>query len=331
METLRQCPVCGAENIRPDFTAPTSRQTDARQWKVDRCDACSHGFMNPQPSWEELAPYYSRDYAPYDPSHGASGSDDEVVARARQTGELRHVKITNGDRVLDVGCGAGYFLRIAARLGAIVEGVEPSDVAAERARASGLTVFTGSMEDYASRYPDKRYDIITANHVIEHVPNPVATLAAMKSLLAPDGYLWIAVPNAGVHFNRILRGRWHSADLPYHLMQFVPESLVLAGQRAGLEVQSLTTYSFPSATAASIRQLLRLRYFVPMRLLMRIRFLDSQIAPRVARRLDSKCRGEAILVEFVRGREPNSTAQMSPGSAQAFQSVNNGSPVAQNH
>ena len=47
-----------------------------------------------------------------------------------------------------MGCGGGYFLRIAARLGAEVQGVEPSDIAASRARAEGIAVFTGTLEDY---------------------------------------------------------------------------------------------------------------------------------------------------------------------------------------
>jgi len=279
---------------------------DARQWNVDRCETCSHGFMNPQPSWDDLAAYYSDDYGPYDPAHGAVISDDEVVAEARRSGEFRHLKIAPGDRILDVGCGAGFFLRIAARLGAIVQGVEPSEVGAERARASGLTVFTGGLEDYAAKYAGKPFDIITANHVLEHVPDPVATLSVIKSLLAPGGFVWIAVPNADCRFNRILKGKWHSTDLPYHVMQFVPRSLALAGKRAGLEVQSLTTYSLPQGIATSIRQVLRARFLIPMRLLLRLGFLESYFAPRVARRLDSECRGEAILVRFGAYSEPKS-------------------------
>ena len=228
------------------------------------------------------------------------------MAEAQQRGEFRHVKIGAHHRILDVGCGAGYFLRIATRLGAIVEGVEPSEVAAERARASGLKVFTGTLEDYASRRSEKKFDIITANHVLEHVPDPVATLSVMRSLLAPQGFVWIGVPNAACWFNRTLRGYWHSTDLPYHLMQFAPESLTLAGKRAGLEVQALRTYSLPRATAVSIRQLLRMRYLIPMRILLRLPVLESYFAPRLAHRLDSECRGEAILVQFAATTEPKS-------------------------
>lgn len=261
--------------------------------------------MNPQPSWDDLSPYYSALYDPYDPTHGADGSDDEIVARAMREGRFRHIAIGEGSRILDVGCGAGFFLRIATRLGAVCQGVEPSAVAADRARATGLSVFTGTLEDYAATNPKDRFDIITANHVLEHVPDPVATLSRMKTLLAAGGMIWISVPNADCHFNRVLKGWWNSTDLPYHLMQFGTESLTLAGQKAGLEVRSLATYSLPVATAASIRQELRARYKIPMRLLLRIKLLESFVAPRVAARLDSNGGGEAILIEF---RKPASAA-----------------------
>jgi 2-polyprenyl-3-methyl-5-hydroxy-6-metoxy-1,4-benzoquinol methylase len=298
METLSKCPVCESERIRFHYAAPTTRRSDSRMWRVDRCDVCSHGFMNPQPSWEDLSAYYSALYDPYDPTHGADGSDDEVVAKATREGRFRHIAIGKDARILDVGCGAGFFLRIATRLGAIGQGVEPSAVAAERARAAGLSVFTGTLEDFVATRPSDRFDVITANHVLEHVPDPVATLSLMKELLAENGMIWIAVPNADCHFNRVLKGWWNSTDLPYHLMQFGTESLTLAGKRAGLEVRSLATYSLPVATAASIRQVLRARYLIPMRLLLRIKLLESYVAPRVAARLDSNGRGEAILIEF---------------------------------
>jgi 2-polyprenyl-3-methyl-5-hydroxy-6-metoxy-1,4-benzoquinol methylase len=254
--------------------------------------------MNPQPSWEELAPYYSSSYEPYDPSHGATSTDDEVVTRAQETGEFRHVKVAPGARILDVGCGAGYFLRIANRLGAIAEGIEPSEVAAQRAKDVGLSVFQGTLEDFADRFPDRQYDLITSNHVLEHVPEPVRTLSAMRRLLAPRGLIWIGVPNAACSFCQTMKGNWHSADLPYHLMQFTPQSLEHAGRLAGLRLHFLSTFSLATATAASIRLLLRYRYFIPRRLTLQLGVIDTYFAPRLAERMDSKRRGEAILAQF---------------------------------
>jgi 2-polyprenyl-3-methyl-5-hydroxy-6-metoxy-1,4-benzoquinol methylase len=264
---------------------------------------CEHGFLNPQPSWEELAPYYGAGYHAYDPTHGAADQDDDqLVNDARKRGEFRRIPIRPGSRVLDVGCGGGMFLRIRKRLGDEVQGVEPSPIGAERARAAGLPVFLGTVEQFAAQHPDRKYDIITANHVLEHVPQPVATLEVLRQLLVPGGYLWIAVPNAACVFCQSLRDVWHSTDLPFHLMQFTPRSLQVAGERAGLVVRSLSTDSMPSAVGASIRQWLRRRYKVPQRLTLRIGLIDTIVAPRVGRRLDASSQGEAIMVEFVARR-----------------------------
>jgi 2-polyprenyl-3-methyl-5-hydroxy-6-metoxy-1,4-benzoquinol methylase len=292
MQQLSHCPVCGSDRIHHHYAAPTNRKIDAQRWQVDRCEACTHGFMNPQPSWDDLEPYYSETYSEYDPD---LGKDDEVVAQAQRTGEFRHIKITPGDKLLDVGCGGGFFLRIAARLGADVEGVEPSPVAAQQCRGMGLEIFTGTLDQYAIAQPHKRFDIITANHVLEHVPNPVATLAVMKGLLSPRGMVWLAVPNADCEFSRTLKGKWYGADLPYHLMQFTPKSLSVASERAEMDIRSLTTYSLPSGVARSIQQILRHRYLVPSRLTRRLGIIESYFAPRLAHRLDTACRGDTIL------------------------------------
>jgi SAM-dependent methyltransferase len=257
--------------------------------------------MNPQPSWEELQPYYPSNYPPYDPSHSLYRLDEEEVAIARQRGEYRHVQIWEGQRILDVGSGGGYFLRIAARLGAVVEGVEPNSVGAERARQSGLTIFTGTVEDYARENQGRTFDLITANHVLEHTPAPVSTLEAMKQLLAPQGIIWIAVPNADCYFYRNLKGIWYNADLPRHLMQFTSASLQQAGERAGLVTEAMETSSFPPSVGHSIRQILRYQFLIPKRLTNPMTWLfDSFLAPRVAARMDRNTRGDAILVRFRR-------------------------------
>jgi SAM-dependent methyltransferase len=256
--------------------------------------------MNPQPTWEELRDYYTASYDPYNPSSGAEAPDDEVVEKARRDGEFRHVRISPGTRLLDVGCGAGFFLRIAARLGALVQGVEPSDFGASRALDLGIPVFTGTVEDYARSSGDRQFDLITANHVLEHTPEPVRTLGVMRGLLAPGGVVWIAVPNADCTFRRKLGSRWHSVDVPFHLMQFTTDSLMKAGELAGLKVRSVRTSSLPGGTATSLRQLLRRRYLIPERLTLRIGLIDTVVAPWLARKHDQESRGEAVIAEFGR-------------------------------
>ncbi|MCG2673302.1 class I SAM-dependent methyltransferase [Bradyrhizobium sp. GCM10023182] len=297
MKQLTACPICSSNHITFSFEAPTTRGQDKILWRVFKCADCGHQFMNPQPSWDELQPYYNNGYDPYDPNHGSRESDDSAVAEAQRTGKLRHISIPTGKRLLDVGCGAGYFLRIAKRLGAVEQGVEPSKYAASVASQQGLNVFCGTVEDFAKQ-TDKRFDVITSSHVIEHVPDPVATLSAMRSLLAPDGMIWIGVPNAAYPISKSLNGRWHSSDLPYHLMHFSPESMARAGELAGLLVRRQETESIPFIVEHSIGQYLRHHWKVPRRLSLGTGALRG-IAKWYATRSDSMKQGEAILTEFV--------------------------------
>ena len=299
MKNLTKCPVCGSRQFSWAFTAPTTRGLDQRQWSVSECKECGHQFMNPQPSWQELQPYYSGAYDAFDPMSGSQAGDDLEIEQAKRSGKFRHIPVPTGKRLLDVGCGGGWFLRISKRLGAIEQGVEPSEYAANLAKQQGLNIFHGTLESYVEHVSaGTRFDIITASHVLEHVPEPVETLRAMKRLLAQGGFAWIAVPNASYPICRALKGRWGSTDLPYHLMHFTPASIAEAGRRAGLKVQRQTTESIPRFVARSLGVYLRYKWKLPRRLTSKIGLLDP-LSHWYARRVDAKVAGEAILTEFI--------------------------------
>jgi 2-polyprenyl-3-methyl-5-hydroxy-6-metoxy-1,4-benzoquinol methylase len=296
MKTLRRCPVCDSKAIGLSFTGSCERRPDGKRWEVHKCHICGLGFLNPQPEWQDLQEYYGITYHPYQAEHGLSGFE-ETVEEARRTGGFRHIRITKGLRILDVGCGGGAFIRVAEALGATAQGVEPSVHGVKIARGHGLSVFRGHLDEFlAGPAGESRYDVITANHVIEHHPQPVELLRQMKALLAPGGYIWFAVPNAQSATALVLREHWHSTDLPYHLLQFTPGSAGEVVTRAGLEVTHQHTYSLPAAVAASLVAILRRKLLVPTRFSSRLPLLD-RIAARKALNMDRQGVGEAIIVE----------------------------------
>jgi len=295
MQQLVSCPACTSRNIALAYWSPTTRGQDNKKWRVDECSDCTHQFLNPQPSWEEVEPYYS-DYAAFDPKRDDPSLDGPELEAARHSGRLRHITLRPGKLLLDVGCNTGKFIRLAKKLGMEVTGIEPREQPADLGRSNGLNIFGGTLEDFANSTSEK-FDMITANQVIEHVPNPIEVLATMRSLLAPGGIVWISVPNAAYPLARSLKGRWHSTDIPLHLMQFTPRSLAIAGERAGLVAVTQETESLNGAVAGSIRQYLRHTWKLPQRVTTKIGSINS-IAAHYARWMDAKANGEAILAEF---------------------------------
>jgi 2-polyprenyl-3-methyl-5-hydroxy-6-metoxy-1,4-benzoquinol methylase len=296
---MDSCPICGSAEIGLKFNGFTNRNpADGKQWPVFECRSCQHGFMNPRPEPAVLNEYYSASYTAYRPKHGSDEQDDAaVVAKAKAANEFRHIRVPAGKRVLDLGCGGGFFLNICRQLGAEVQGIEPSPHGAEAARRQGIPVFEGTLDQFLEEHGDQRFDVITSNHVIEHVPDPIAALAGLKSLLAPGGTMTIAVPNARSMFANALGAEWHNTDLPFHLHHFSPDSLRIAAETAGLATVEISTTSLPSATAASLQLLLRRKYYVPQKLSRRLPLM-GRYSERLAVRQDARREGEALLGRF---------------------------------
>lgn len=119
-------------------------------------------------------------------------------------------------RLLDVGCGNGSYLAQLKDLGWHVTGVEMDREAAEVAREyRQLAVFVGTLEE--ARFPEASFDAITMNHVLEHVPDPLALLKQCHHLLAPGGHLLMATPNLDSLGHRFFQQHWCALDPPRHL------------------------------------------------------------------------------------------------------------------
>jgi 2-polyprenyl-3-methyl-5-hydroxy-6-metoxy-1,4-benzoquinol methylase len=298
MKDLSACPICGSTQTSFRFNGFSHRKRDdGMTWPVFSCLDCDHGFMNPQPGPDVLDRYYTADYDPYTERHGADEEDAAIVAEAREKGEFRQIPIPDGKRVLDFGCGGGFFLSICRKLGADVQGIEPSVHGAAVTKGQGIPVFNGHLDAFLAAHGEQRFDVITSSHVIEHVPDPVATLHGLKQLLAPGGTMVIAVPNARSMFANALGPEWYSVDLPFHIHQFSAKSLSKTADLAGLTTNEMGTTSLPSSTGASLRLLWRRKYLVPQKVSVRMPWMDGY-ARRLAAQQDKRAEGEALLARF---------------------------------
>ncbi len=154
-------------------------------------------------------------------------------------------------RLLDVGCGSGEWLLAMRQRGWTVEGVDFDDGAVKLARQMGLKVECGSLEE--QNYPDDYFDAVTLNHVIEHVPDPVRTLAECRRILKPKGKLILFTPNNASLGHRIFKEYWRGLEPPRHLHIFSMKSMHRALVRAGFQEMTLLPFIVTSVIYDSLR------------------------------------------------------------------------------
>lgn len=145
-------------------------------------------------------------------------------------------------RLLEIGCGDGYFLRYMQDSGWNVRGVEPGRAAVEYAtKELAVPVECGFPEDLSSSLG--RYDVIYMNHVIEHIGSPVETLRCIRSNLAEEGWLCLATPN-WLSLDRWLFGRhWMALKPPQHLFLYDGRTLGALLAKAGFALKRTKTVS----------------------------------------------------------------------------------------
>jgi SAM-dependent methyltransferase len=96
---------------------------------------------------------------------------------------------------------------------------------------------------------------ITMFHVLEHVHDPRAYIAAAHHLLAPGGRLIAQTPNAACWQFRLLGARWNGVDAPRHLTNFRARDLEALLGSAGFEVLRRKYFSLrdnPAGLATSL-------------------------------------------------------------------------------
>jgi 2-polyprenyl-3-methyl-5-hydroxy-6-metoxy-1,4-benzoquinol methylase len=147
--------------------------------------------------------------------------------------------------LLDVGSGTGEVLMAARERGWRTQGVEPERTAARMARERGLDVIVATLEECA--LPERSFDVISAFHVLEHIPDSREFLRTLARWARPGGYIAIEVPNFSAIQRRRFRERWSGLRPREHLVHFTRDTLKRTLHSVGIEpvVARCPTYLGP--------------------------------------------------------------------------------------
>lgn len=165
-------------------------------------------------------------------------------------------RLTQGRRLLDVGCGAGGFLRHARTAGWTVRGVDGSAAGIRYAtEVLGLDAAIQDLDSDSFALPDQSYDVVRSFHVLEHLRNPGRVLSQCHRALVPDGLLSLGLPyyvrgRIRAHHAMLTLGLArcpYRFGLPDHLAYFTPRTLVESLARRGFVVLEVTYTSVRSA------------------------------------------------------------------------------------
>lgn len=170
------------------------------------------------------------------------------------------------DRVLDAGCGRGFFMKYVTELapchptGVDLE-FEHLEIALARTRAAGAAVARSYIDPLP--FADATFDKIIFSEVLEHLPDDWGGLIEIKRVLKPGGHVFLTVPNHNYPFwwdpvnktlesvfnthiqNGTFAGIWANHQRLYH-----PHEIRALVTRAGFEIRGfypILHYCFPFA------------------------------------------------------------------------------------
>ncbi len=262
--TFPDC-LCGVHSwsVALDLDAPPAGETrfgceqDYRR-RVMRCGFCGH-FVSVHGM--DLSGLYAGEYmaATYQDEAGLRRRFEAIMAlppersdnagRADRVADLAaaHLppeRLAAGVRLLDVGSGLGVFPAVMAVRGFACTALDPDPRAV--AHAAGIPGVMAVQGEFPDRVPADlgRFDLVSLNKVLEHVPDPVAMLAGVGRHLLPDGAAYVELPDgeAALEIGQAVREEFFIE----HLHIFSPASALLLAHRAGFTLAALDRLTEPS-------------------------------------------------------------------------------------
>ena len=229
------CNCCGSE----DFTI-AFEPGSAQRYQIVRCKRCDLMYVNPRPEDPEHV-VISRHIETED-----TGPDDlEKLQRiGKEQLQVRDYDVTRKllnslyprrGKLLEIGSGFGFLLAAFKADGWDVQGVDPNRQACKFAsQFNHIDARPGTLEEMA--YDNETFDVVVMNHVIEHLPDPLAALKEINRVVRHSGHVVIETARYDTLAFRLLGKRERSLSCEGHVYFFTTDSLRRTYEAAGFQL-----------------------------------------------------------------------------------------------
>ncbi len=238
--SVKKCPICESKSY--------FNWMEKCGNSIKKCNICSHGFSNRYA--KNMSEVYDSHIENEIKAAGSKSVYKKKIDYKLNTFAIERVnllrKFKKNGKLLDYGCGNGWFLRYAKKYYKS-HGYEPTK---NLAKLSSDTLKIRVERDI-SKYKNSSFDIITSFDVIEHVPKPKETFQEYFRLLKKNGILLIFTPNADSVAFDYMKENQNLVSPPIHLHYFNKKSINFLGKKnfsliyfrtAGLDVGDIYAY-----------------------------------------------------------------------------------------
>lgn len=242
------CNSCGESKFHFLFEKKSSKK---EIFKIVKCKVCGLVQVNPQPSFEEVANYYSNEYFTKRTDRGYDNYySDKVRSEIERVFRLNledlgffewDKTLSIPKRTIDIGCAAGYFVNYMKSQNWQSEGIEIADDPVRFARdVLQLNITKVDFLNWDTEVKE-RFQLITLWASIEHLHKPKETLAKIYQHLQPNGRMILSTCRYGL-LARLKGIHWRYMNVPEHLYYYSLHGIIRECQKIGFTKISSITY-----------------------------------------------------------------------------------------
>jgi len=223
------CVLCGEKRLN-FVRAYRPRRGLFSDSSVARCSKCDLQQVVPMPTMDQLDNYYRTEYRPASVESGCSPYEDCQDVNFRTISQAEYIKNfgIQPNSIVDVGCGFGLLL---ARLRQIfpqahLSGIEISEKCHAALNSLQIQQAHTTLERESRNPFSQTFDVLVSSHVLEHSGNLSLFLSVCRSMVNPNGVVFLEVPNCEYEYG---------LDVP-HVVFFTPKTLKQTLEHSGFRV-----------------------------------------------------------------------------------------------